>query len=71
MTAPRVDEWEFDQVYAAIERLREQKVPGETQLRGMAVAAYTLAFGAVQCLAAERGISVEAVLDELIGASAS
>jgi hypothetical protein len=66
---PVFDEQVCEQVEAAIYRcMARDEPPGEPLLRSFTVVAFTLAFGAVQCLAEERSVSIEAVLDDLIGA---
>jgi hypothetical protein len=65
---PVFDEQECEQVDAAIRRrIARDEPPREPLLNSYAVVAFTLAFGAVQCLAEERSVSIEAVLDDLIG----
>jgi hypothetical protein len=66
---PTFDERACEQVYAAIERGAKRELVGtrdHSELERLASVAVGLAIMSVQCLAEERGTSVEAVLDQLI-----
>lgn len=67
MTAPKSYERDYEQVHAAITRHAERsigKMHDDSAIRRFAASAQALAILAVMSLAQDRGVSVEAVLDE-------